>query len=269
METTNATFTLGIGSLGVTANLNKPDLAKNLQNCYRDFPLKGVPRLQVDIRLSGQERNSAIQNTGLVFENGELRFTAPGFEGSIQEREGIGQLSLSSQQPAEDIEYFLRVAYALLAFQAGGVMLHAAGILRTGKAYLFFGHSGSGKTTVSRLSTDDMVLNDDLIILMPNRAGWKVFGTPFWNPTQVKPTPQQAPLAGLFRLVQDRQVYLEKISASTALAELIANVPVIPADLSRTPELIERLKDILVTTPVQRLHFLPDPSFWNIITPQR
>ena len=69
----------------------------------------------------------------------------------------------------EEVEYFLRVIYALLVFQAGGLLFHAAGIVRDGQCYLFFGHSGSGKTTVARLSSTDLVLNDDLVVLIPRQ----------------------------------------------------------------------------------------------------
>jgi len=145
-------------------------------------------------------------------------------------------------------------------------MLHAAGIMRDKKTYLFFGHSGSGKTTISRLSTNKLVLNDDLVILMPENNGWQVYGTPFWNPTQVKPAAQNAPLVGLYKLVQDKSVFLKSIPASEALAELISNVPIIPADPGRTLKLIARLSEIMNSAPVQKLHFLPEPSFWDIIT---
>lgn len=267
MVEVNHSLTFEIAGLGIKANLHPPDIIESLRKRYKEFPLKTIPTLQVDVHLSGQVRTSAMQDAGMIFREGELRFMSPGFEGYIREGAGKGQLSLSSQQPVEDLEYFFRVAYALLAFQAGGIILHAAGIVRASQAYLFFGHSGSGKTTVSRLSSNDLVLNDDLLILMPTQIGWQVFGTPFWNPTQVKPAPQQAALAGLFRLVQDSQVYLEEMSPSETLAELIANVPVIPADSGRASRLIERLKDILDAAPVKRLHFLPDLSFWDVIAP--
>jgi hypothetical protein len=262
-------FSLEIAGLGFLGVCDSAKIADALTTRYRDFPSGGDYNLEVEIQITGQERESAILDTGMVFEDGILNFSAPGFQGFIRENEGVGKLSLSSRQPLEDIEYFIRVAYALLAFQAGGILLHTAGIQRKGLAYLFFGHSGSGKTTVSRLSEKDTVLNDDLVILMPDKGDWQVYGTPFWNPSQVKPAPQHAPLAGLYRLAQDKRVYLEDISQSETLAELIANVPVIPADPTRTPKLISRLQQITQAIQVKRLHFLPDPSFWDLITPRK
>ena len=264
----NNTCTLSIAGIGVSATCDNPRLAQALRYRYRDFPAGADIHLSVAIRLLGRERSSAMLDTGTTFEDGRLHFTAPGYRGVIDAAEGKGSLAISSAQPIEEVEYFLRVAYALLAFHLGGIMLHAAGIARDEKAYLFFGHSGSGKTTVARLSPNDTVLNDDLVLLMPAEDGWQVFGTPFWNPTQVKPTPANAPLAAMLRLVQDKKVYLQAISTSEAIAELISSVPVISADPLRSLELLTRLHTILQTIPSHKLHFLPDDSFWGVVEEQ-
>jgi hypothetical protein len=136
---------------------------------------------------------------------------------------------------------------------------------------LFFGHSGSGKTTVARVSRDDIVLNDDLLLLIPGNSGenrkirWIANATPFWNPTQVSPSNHSGPVVGLYRLVQDIEVYLEPMGAGQALAELISNIPVIPDDPSRIEILLNRVNEFLESVPAYRLHFLPDDSFWNVI----
>jgi hypothetical protein len=134
---------------------------------------------------------------------------------------------------------------------------------------VFFGHSGSGKTTVARLSSDAVVLNDDLLLLMPSehRQGWTVYSTPFWNPTQVSPAGSlSAPLADMFRLVQDQTVYQEEMEPGQALAELVTSVPVIPADPTRLVSLLERGNRLVSSVPIFKLHFLPDASFWDVIT---
>jgi len=165
------------------------------------------------------------------------------------------------------------VAYALLVFEVGGLMFHTAGIVRKGKAHLFFGHSGSGKTTVSRVSDTDTILNDDLLILLPQPGKdpanfkWMAYSTPFWNPTQVQPTRESAPVVGIYRLVQDRDVFLEPMGSGQALAEMISNIPVIPDDPARGTELLNRGTTFLKEVPAYRLHFLPDNSFWDVIAP--
>jgi len=153
----------------------------------------------------------------------------------------------------------------LLAFEAGGALFHAAAILHSGRAYAYFGHSGSGKSTVARLSAPDVVLNDDLVLLMPGEGAWQAHATPFWNQFHGQNPAPPAPLAGLFRLVQDRQVLLERMETAHAAAEMIASLPVVSADRARGVQLIQRCQAILERVPAYRLHFLPDASFWSLV----
>jgi hypothetical protein len=263
------TIGLSTAGLGVIVHCDDPGVAMALKRSYQDFPLDQTPDLTLDVTLSGRERVSPLMDTGTEFRDGMLHFNAPGYKGRIQVPGDTGKLRLSSAYPVEDIDYALRVAYALLAFQAGGVMLHAAGIDRDGVAFLFTGgHSGSGKTTVARLSARAIVLNDDLVILLPERSGWQVHGTPFWNPTQFEPRARSAPLGGNFRLVQADHVEIESMSSGLAIAELVANVPVIPQDPVRSAVLLRRLGDINRAVPLKKLHFTLDDSFWDLIDPR-
>lgn len=266
VRTTQHSCSLSIAGLTVCVSSDSTALVDRLCRRYQAFSGLGAAHLAVRVQVTGRRRISALLDTGMVFRDGLLHFTAPGYEGFIDEEGGVAELSLSSMQPVEDVDYFLRVAYALLAFRAGGLLFHAAGIVRGGGAYLFFGPSGGGKTTVARLSPDDLVLNDDLVLLMPRADGWEAYATPFWNPSQVRsPGPCSAPLAGMFRLVQDTAVYLEEMGPARALAELVSSVPVISADPARSLELLEVGRCLGDAVPVYRLHFLPDASFWDVV----
>lgn len=259
-------LTIAIAGLSVSVTCNDPAVVAKLQRRYRAYAAEGDVQLTAAVHLAGHQRQSALLDTGTVFREGVLQFTAAGYAGFIDEEAGEATLNLSSAQPAEEIDYFLRVVYALLAFHAGGLLIHAAGIVRDGRAYAFFGHSGSGKTTVARLSPAGQVLNDDLLVLMPTGDGWTACSTPFWNPSQVAPAgPRQAPLSALFQLVQDRAVYVEEMEPSQALAELVSSVPVISASPTRSGRLLARGQQILQAVPAHRLHFLPDASFWQVI----
>ncbi|MBV9791680.1 MAG: hypothetical protein JOZ51_26015 [Chloroflexi bacterium] len=257
---------LSIAGLGITLHCNDPALAAALRQRYRDFPLETEPLLVARIMLAGSERTAPLYDPALSFHDGLIRFTTPSYFGTIDAQAGRAELTISSTYPLEDIEYFVRVIYALLAFRAGGLLLHGAGIARTGRGYLFCGYSGSGKTTVARLSPDDQVLNDDLVVALPDGDRWLLYATPFWNPTQVRPGGIKcAPLTALLRLVQNTTVFLEPMGAGQALAEIIANAPVLPADPTLSAALLLRGQQILRAVPAYRLHFLPDPSFWPLV----
>jgi hypothetical protein len=192
----------------------------------------------------------------------------PGSEGMIDIDRGIARQRLSTYRPASDVEYALRLIYGLLAVRADGLLFHSAGIVRHGHAFLFFGHSGSGKTTVSRLSSGDTVLNDDLVLLLPGEHTWTVHATPFWNMTQVgPPLPGSAPLGAMLRLVQARHVAVEAISQAHALAEVLSCVPGLVSDTTSSKRMLAIGMRLLQTAHVWRLHFLPDASFWSVVEP--
>jgi hypothetical protein len=265
------TIDLSVAGIGIRIYCHDPGVADRLRWRYADFSASGPPKFESWVILEGDLRSNALLDTGVVFRDHILHFTAQGYMGRIDVKENRGQLNLSSKQPVEDIDYFIRVVCALLAFENKGVMFHAAGVVREGSALLFFGHSGAGKTTVARLSPGGLILNDDLVILLPRggSAGtqndWIAHATPFWNPTQVRPTSESAPVAGLFRLVQDREVFIEPMGKAQALAEFLSNIPVIPDDPQRNATLIDRSLRLLGDIPTFRLHFLPDDSFWQVI----
>lgn len=264
-DSTWPTFCLSIAGIGVSVACNDHPLVEQLSWRYREFPLEGDVQFAIRVELMEREGYGAFLEVDTAFRESVMEFKSPAYEGFVDTRKGYGQLSLSSAHPQDEVEYFLRVVYSLLVFNVGGLLFHAAGIVRWGRAYLFFGHSGSGKTTVSRLSSDNVVLNDDLIVLLPQMEGWIAYATPFWNPTQVRPTSNSAPVAGLFRLVQDKDVFLEVMGKGQALAEMVASVPVIPDDRSRGGELMARCGSLLEKVPAHLLHFLPDSSFWGVV----
>lgn len=259
---------LAIAGLGVALHCEHAGLVEALQDRYQGFLHVGKPHFSIDVHLKGKIRSSPLEDIDLQFEGEEIRFSSPGFVGNLNTQKGTGELHLSTRYPIDDIDYLLRVAYALLAFQAGGVMLHAAGIARNSQVYLFVGHSGSGKTTISRLSPDCTVLNDDLVVLLPEADLWRVYGTPFWNQTQIEPVPASAPLRAIYCLEQARHNQLELLPGSRAVAELVANTPIIPDDTQRSVELMHRYFQVIQTTPVRKLSFLPEASFWDLILDQ-
>ncbi len=257
---------LQIGTLRLEVQADTPGLLQKLESRYRPFLSSSRPAdLDVTLQVRGGGRSLAgnAPTTPMPrFAGPRTEFDQPGFRGSIDLQSSRARLSLAPDQADDQADYFLRVCLALLAHRTGGLLVHAAGIVRQGRAFLFFGLSGSGKTTVARCSPPEAVLNDDLVLLLPEDPGWRAWGTPFSNPTQVPPRPDSAPAAGLLRLVQSLEVRLEPLHRGQALAELLASVPVLNA-APQPP--FERCEQILADLPAYFLHFLPDPTFWPLV----
>lgn len=255
-------FALAIGSLGVELTCPDANTHARLVTQYRDFLSKKTTDWQVKIFFSQDETDYP---QGIKFMDQRLTVSEADGWGWLSPLEKKGELYLGLRASIGTVDYFLRAAFALMADEAGGFMLHAAGVVKDGRAHCCFGHSGSGKTTLARHSPPGSVMNDDLLLILPQDQEWIVHGTPFTNPTQVPPTNQSALLGGLYCLVQDQSVYLESMEYSQALAEIFSCLPVIPADTTRNTELLTRMQDVLAKYPVKSLHFMQNSSFWAIL----
>ncbi|MCI0521387.1 MAG: hypothetical protein L0Z70_14160 [Chloroflexi bacterium] len=260
-----AALSVEAGGLAVRLECDREDVLARLARRYRGFESQQSQALNLQAEVVPGGRAGSCLQAELLFSQDGLSLRAAEYNGEIHLGSGQGKLRLGERGAEEGLEYFMRAAYALLAFEAGGLLFHGAGIVRGGRAFIFFGASGCGKTTVARLSLQEAILNDDLLLLMPEENRWRVYATPFWNPTQARPRAASAPLAGLFRLEQDKQVYLAALSRGQALAELVASAPVISADAGRSAALMQRAAGLLAGVPVYRLHFLPDTSFWSLV----
>jgi len=262
---TGSTILLSVGGIGVSLDCTDIHLLRKLIHRYRLFPLTGKVHFGAQLRVDKGWVGVADGEQVIKFKNRVLHISTGRLSGSINGQKRNGDLLISKNCPVEEIEYYLRAVYSLLAFQMGGLLLHSAGIIHNGMSFLFFGHSGSGKTTVATLSRDDVVINDDLVLLKPLGVKWIAHATPFWNPGWDEVVNASAPIIALFRLVKDQQVKLEEMEKSVAMAELVANVPVIPADYLHANELLYRCSLILDRVDVYWLHFRKDRSFWDIL----
>lgn len=164
------------------------------------------------------------------------------------------------------VENYLRVAFAHMALEKGGLLLHGAAVVREGKAYLFFGPSGSGKTTVTLLSRGDRVLSDDLVILVPGESGFAAASVPFRGLlTPPATTRDLFPIAGLFRLVQDTTDRLEEIRTARGVGEIVQSLPFVTDRPETAPRILEIAGDVAQAVSVRRLHFTKSSRFWKVI----
>ena len=268
---------LSIAGIGIDIHCPDERFAQRLRGRYQSFVVKERPAFRVEIQHQAKALPRRFTEVRTEFSDSVIKgyLSVPGVPdsgdgdlpvwGSIESHQQKARLCLQTIQPLDEVEYFLRLVYAYLAFETDGCMLHAAGVMHNRKVYVFFGHSGAGKTTVARLSAGRQILNDDLLILRPANGTWYAWSTPFTNPTQTAPEAGQAPVAGIYKLVQARKVYAEPMTTGAALAEIIACLPLIPSDPSRSAILMSRCLGLVEAVRVQRLHFLPDDSFWRVI----
>ena len=268
--------TLDIAGWRIRLRCTPGALAQATADRYAEFAVADAetPDLTVDVSGepgAGADRSHAIPasvlETPLRTVGVTYRLDAAEICGKIVPTQRQASLQFNSADVQGELEYFLRSACALLAYQEGGLLVHGAALMRKGAVSLFVGQSGSGKSTVVALSPAATALSDDMVIVRPTAAGWVVHGTPFWNATTLRRDgqTQAGRLSGIYKLIQDRDVYLEPLRGVAAAVELVANCPVVNGDPAALAGLLARCRQLAEDVPVQRLHFRKDPSFWELL----
>ena len=141
----------------------------------------------------------------------------------------------------------------------GGAMIHSSSVLDEGKAMLFVGMSGAGKTTIARLwrSHGATVLNDERnLVRVRHEAVW--VGASPWHGEENQVDPASAPLAAIFFLKQSAANVLRPLTETESVGRLLQAtfVPVfIPDGPSKT---VDASLAILERVPSYELSFSPD-----------
>ena len=166
------------------------------------------------------------------------------------------------------LEIFLRVYCAWKAIERDGFLLHAASIVRDGRTYIFFGHSGAGKTTVSKFSRElGLILSDDITLVTHEAGGYRAHSVPFraFEKSRVVAERRTYPVAGLFQLVQAKRNRVDRLPTARAVAAVLSCLPFVTEKLlpHDPPQMMALTKRILSEIPVFRLEFTRSAEFWK------
>ena len=160
---------------------------------------------------------------------------------------------------------FLRILFTLILTDERGLLFHASAVSENGRGSVFFGPSGSGKTTIARLSSGRTILSEEMVIIKPHNGGYRVYGTPFWSEFTPDRSNARAELDGLYSLKKDQAnsiVSLDKLRAATNIYQC---VPFFSDDGQLQSRILDTCRTLVDAIPVYELHFLPDPSFWQVL----
>jgi len=164
------------------------------------------------------------------------------------------------------IDAVMRIVHTLVLAKQGGFLMHSASAIRNGKAFLFAGVSGAGKTTISRLAPPDAtLLTDEISYVRQCDNGYVAFGTPFTGELAKLGENCFAPLAALYLLAQGPENRIEPLGAAEAGRGLLANMLFFAEDSELVHWAFKAACEFVDRVPVYRLTFVPDARVWELI----
>jgi hypothetical protein len=175
-----------------------------------------------------------------------------------------GRGSVRQNANPYSLDSVLRILHSLILAERGGFLLHAASAISDGRACLFSGVSGAGKTTMTRLAPPDVtLLTDEISYLRPNAEGYSAFGTPFAGELARAGENCTAPVSALFFLEQGPENRVHELSSAEAVRRLMRNILFFAEDRGLVEKLLATACDFVARVPIRRLTFYPDARVWD------
>jgi hypothetical protein len=253
-----------VGEIPVRVNTTDPGFLKLLEERYAGFvSTANQAAIEFDIELHPPRANPEA----------DVRVTRHGSRWTIQRGDFLAEWEPSTRrgwirQSANpySIDAVLRIVHSLVLAGEGGLLLHSASVVRNGKAFLFAGVSGAGKTTISRLApSDTTLLTDEISYVRRQDGGYTAFGTPFTGELAKLGENVSAPVAALYLLAQGAENRIDPVAPADAARSLLANVLFFAEDEELVQAVFHSVFEFVSRVPVSRLTFLPDARVWELI----
>lgn len=146
-----------------------------------------------------------------------------------------------------------------------GLMVHASGVDDHGHGYLFAGHSGQGKSTLSSLwEGHGRVLNDDRVIIRRLEDGYYIYPTP-WHGTYPNVSVRGVALEKVLLVSHGSENSVRRKTGAEALCGLLARSfpPLWEADGMASS--INLLNHLIQEIPCYEMAFFPDAAIIDLV----
>jgi hypothetical protein len=254
-----------IGDMPIQVRSESPEFLRMLEKRYSGFLSPETrPIFELDVDLVAPGRITEDDDIAVRFESGRWLIERGDLRAEWDPMSRHGRI-VQSANPYS-IDAALRIIHSLILAREGGLLVHAASVVRNRRAFLFAGVSGAGKTTISRLApADTKLLTDEISYLRQSGHGYVAYGTPFAGELAKVGENVHAPLAALYFLRKGPENTIETVRGSEAVHMLLENVLFFTHDAELVGLVFESACELVRNVPVYRLTFVPDESIWEQI----
>ena len=145
-----------------------------------------------------------------------------------------------------------------------GMLLHSSAVEMDGKAYLFSGQCGMGKSTHTRLWQSTFgeaaqVFNDDKPALRYIDGKWYAYGAPWCGKDGINQN-KKVPLAGICFLKQAKENKIRRLSTREALANVFAQTTYKFEKAENLDLMLRQAERLVQQIPIFELENRPEPE---------
>jgi hypothetical protein len=254
-----------IGGLPIRLRSNDPTFIRLIQERYVGYvSSSNDASFDFDIELAPQGTESGDQDLRVTWKLGRWLMERGDFRAEWNPSTAHGRIRQTSNPYS--LDSVLRIVHTLLLARNGGFLVHASSAVRNGRAFLFSGISGAGKTTMARLAPPDVsLLTDEISYVTRQDGGYFAVGTPFFGELARAGENLRAPIDTLYLLAKGSENKIEPIIGANAVRGLLGNI----LFFARDPELVKLVFDaafdFVSQVHVCQLTFLPDSRVWELI----
>ena len=168
-----------------------------------------------------------------------------------------GDFSKNSSAKMLESNYILRKIATYFLESGKGFVFHGSAVKYRGKAYVFTGVSGAGKSTHAALWKSVLgekltYINDDKPIIKKINGDFYVFGTP-WKGKHELGENDFAPLGGIAEIVKSKNIKVVDLPKSETIA-LFLNQTLRPTETKIYDKLLPLLGEIMERYPIKKLY---------------
>lgn len=253
-----------IGGIPIQLVTSDAGFRRMIQDRYAGFlNSAAVPVCRFEIELTSN-LHATDQDVNVFKAGSTWRLERGDFlaEWDLRRREGWIRQSANPYS----IDSVLRITHSLLLAMEGGFLLHAASAVRNGRAFLFAGVSGAGKTTVAQLApANATVLTDEVSYVRRAGNGYEAYGTPFAGELARSGVNLSRPLDTLFLLEKAPINAIHSVPPRVAASALMRHILFFAEDADLVRRVFDSALEFVSRVNTARLAFQPNAHIWELV----
>src|ERR1700722_10593140 len=215
--TQKSSVVVAIGGLPIRLRCDNPAFVRQIEERYAGYVSeKNDARFDFEIELAPLGTKSRDEDVRVTWDAGRWLMERGDFRAEWNPSTARGRIQQTINPYS--LDSVLRIVHTLLLARKGGFLMHASSAIRNGRAFLFAGVSGAGKTTMARLAPPDAaLLTDEISYVTLQDDRYTAVGTPFFGELARPGKNLRAPIDCVYLLAKGPENKIEPIEGADAV----------------------------------------------------